>query len=61
MSNYVAESERIWLQPLEIETHLEDVHLMLSNPRAMEWSWVPSKVLAYGNLLISKLQNEKTI
>jgi len=38
MPNYFAESERLWLQPLEIEDHLEDLHLITTNSRAMAWS-----------------------
>ena len=38
MSKYVAESERLWLQPLEVEDHLEDLHLIISDPRVMEWT-----------------------
>lgn len=38
MAVYDAESERLWLQLLIMEEHLEGLHEMMISPRAMIWS-----------------------
>jgi hypothetical protein len=38
MAKYAAESERLWLQLLSVEEHLDDYHLIVSNEKAMMWS-----------------------
>jgi hypothetical protein len=38
MSIYAAESERLWLQSLNIDEHLDDYFEIMSNPKSMEWS-----------------------
>ncbi|KAH8595521.1 GNAT domain-containing protein [Bisporella sp. PMI_857] len=38
MSIYAAESERLWLQLLNIDDHLEDYHVIMSHPECLMWS-----------------------
>jgi hypothetical protein len=38
MMKYVAESERLWLQQLDIDAHFTQYHVMMSEPLAMTWS-----------------------
>jgi ribosomal-protein-alanine N-acetyltransferase len=40
MSSYAAESQRLWLQPLSVEDHLDDYHEMLGKEDVMAWSCV---------------------
>ncbi|TAQ88129.1 hypothetical protein B7494_g3512 [Chlorociboria aeruginascens] len=35
---YTAQSERLWLQLLSVEEHLDDYHEIISNPKGMKWS-----------------------
>lgn len=38
MAKFVAESERLWLQPLNIVEHFAQYHIMMSEPRIMFYS-----------------------
>jgi ribosomal-protein-alanine N-acetyltransferase len=38
MAVYAAESERLWLQNLSVEEHLQDLFEIMSAPAAMHWS-----------------------
>ncbi|KAH8684843.1 GNAT domain-containing protein [Tricladium varicosporioides] len=38
MELYVAESDRLWLQRLTIDEHLNDYHLLLTEPKSVFWS-----------------------
>lgn len=38
MAGYVAESERLWLQPLNVEEHLQDYFEISSSHGGMLWS-----------------------
>ncbi|TAQ88128.1 hypothetical protein B7494_g3513 [Chlorociboria aeruginascens] len=42
--SYVAETPRIWLEPLTVEKHLVDYHEMWNNPEALVWSTQAPKV-----------------
>ncbi|KAM0164743.1 hypothetical protein ACHAPG_000516 [Botrytis cinerea] len=45
MAQYAAQSERLWLEPLTVEKHLDGYHKMLSDPRAISWT-KPSESIA---------------
>ncbi|KAB8295085.1 hypothetical protein EYC80_007024 [Monilinia laxa] len=38
MSQYAAQSDRLWLEPLVAEKHLDDYHEMMSDPRVESWT-----------------------
>ncbi|KAF7933845.1 uncharacterized protein EAE98_003554 [Botrytis deweyae] len=38
MAQYAAQSERLWLEPLTVEEHLDGYHKMISDPRAASWT-----------------------
>lgn len=38
MAVYAAESERLWLQSLSVEEHLQDYFEIMSSPGSMLWS-----------------------
>jgi hypothetical protein len=38
MSVYAAESERLWLQNLRVEDHLDDYYQIMANPGSVSWS-----------------------
>ncbi|TGO88965.1 hypothetical protein BPOR_0131g00040 [Botrytis porri] len=38
MAQYAAQSERLWLEPMTIEKHLDGYHKMLSDPGAKSWT-----------------------
>lgn len=38
MAVYAAESERLFLQSLDVETHLQDYFAIMASPEAMFWS-----------------------
>jgi hypothetical protein len=47
MAKYYAESERLWLQPLNVEDHLEGYHAMASDERIVKWSSVIFQVVTH--------------
>jgi hypothetical protein len=46
MGQYYAESERLWLQPLNVDDHLEGYHEMASDERIVKWSSVFPQVFS---------------
>ncbi|KAF7870298.1 hypothetical protein EAF04_004044 [Stromatinia cepivora] len=38
MAQYAAQSERLWLEPLSADKHLDDYHEMMSDPRVESWT-----------------------
>ncbi|KAI9642059.1 hypothetical protein NHQ30_009930 [Ciborinia camelliae] len=38
MSQYAAQSERLWLEPLAVEKHLDGFHEMMSDSRVQSWT-----------------------
>jgi hypothetical protein len=38
MAKYTAQLERLWLQPLSVEEHVNDYHLIVLSEKAMMWS-----------------------
>lgn len=40
MAKYAAETDRLWLQPLSVDDHLEDFHQIMSDKKAISFSYV---------------------
>jgi ribosomal-protein-alanine N-acetyltransferase len=40
MAKYAGETERLWLQPLSIDDHLNDFHQIMSDAKAISFSYV---------------------
>jgi hypothetical protein len=38
MAQYAAGSERLWLEPLSVKNHLDDYHILTTDPRSFAWS-----------------------
>ncbi|KAF7908684.1 uncharacterized protein EAF01_004439 [Botrytis porri] len=57
MAQYAAQSERLWLEPMTIEKHLDGYHKMLSDPGAKSWT-KPSESLAESKAyMVERLPN----
>lgn len=38
MAKHIAQSERLWLEPLTVEDHLEGYHQLNTDERVVKWS-----------------------
>ncbi|KIN07171.1 hypothetical protein OIDMADRAFT_110503 [Oidiodendron maius Zn] len=45
MAKYAAETDRLWLQPLSVEDHLQDFHQIMSDKKAISFSYPPADIL----------------
>ncbi|ESZ92413.1 hypothetical protein SBOR_7221 [Sclerotinia borealis F-4128] len=57
MSQYPAQSERLWLEPLAVDKHLDGYHEMISDPRVQSWTKPTESIAESKAYLVERTPN----